>query len=373
LRNSSIVSLGSLYPDPSLFPVDAINRLATSVIRELPFVVSYGFESRAESELRLQLANRSTEWGLSLSADDFIITTGFADAVSIALSSITKPGDLIAVESPTYYRTLQVLERLGLYTIEVPTHPQMGLDIEMLSELLRRFRLRAIVGTATGSTPLGAVMPNERKRYLAKILSRYEVPFLEDDSCGELCLDSCRPKPIKVFDRANRVILCGSVSRTLGPGLCVGWVVPGRYKEQLQRRMSPLTTVSSPFSQLIVARYLASGAYNEHLQRLRVSLSEQSTRLREAISINFPQGTRSSRPRAGSVLWVELPHRSATLDMLQPALDQGISLAVGPMFTSRNRFDNSLCISCGLPWSRNVEMAVRAVAELVSKTSTKHS
>lgn len=367
MKDPSVIPLGAAYLSPELLPMDALNRLTASIAREVRLVGASYDAPPGMLSLRRQLARRSLDWGLSLGEDDFNITVGGTEAVSLALGTVTQPGDAVAVESPTYFGILQILEQLNLRAVEIPAHPRTGMDLDALADALRDGPIRAVVAVTTASNPLGAVMPDESKERLVRLLARYDIPLIEDDVYGDLVFDGTRPRPAYAFDREGRVLLCGSVSKTLAPGLRVGWVVAGRYEARVRRRQYALTLACPSLPQMAVAEFLATAAYDRHLRRLRASVAAQVARMRDAVIETFPEGTRISDPQGGFVMWVELPLGTRALEVCERALSLGIALAPGPMFSARGRFGNALRLSCGVPWSPALSRAIETVAELVAK------
>ncbi len=367
MRDPSVIPLGSAYLTPDLLPMDAINRLTSSIAREARLTGASYEPPPGLLALRRQLARRSVDWGLSLTEDDFVITIGGTEALSLALGAVTKPGDAVAVESPTYFGILQMLEHLGLRAVEVPAHPRTGLDLDALADALRSGPIRAVVAVTTGSNPLGAVMPDESRERLVRLLARHDVPLIEDDVYGDLVFDGTRPRPARAFDTDGRVLLCGSVSKTLAPGLRVGWVVPGRYEQQVRRRQYALTLACPSLPQMAVAEYFESGAYDRHLRRLRAGVAAQVARIRDEVAAVFPEGTRITDPRAGFVIWVELPPGTSALVVAEKALAKRIAVAPGPMFSARGRFTHAIRLSCGMPWSTTLEKAIHTIAEIAAK------
>jgi DNA-binding transcriptional MocR family regulator len=171
---------------------------------------------------------------------------------------------------------------------------------------------------------------------------------------------------LRAFDHDGRVLLCGSVSKTIAPGYRVGWVAPGRYGETIERLKFAQSLANPTLPQMAIAEFLASGGYDRHLRRLRALLAGQIERYRDAIAAAFPDGTRISAPRGGFVLWVEMPAGIDALAVQARALDHGIAVAPGPIFSPRNRFTSFVRISCGLPMSPRVEAAIRRVGDIAA-------
>ena len=159
-----------------------------------------------------------------------------------------------------------------------------------------------------------------------------------------------------------------SVSKTLAPGYRVGWIAGGRWHDQIVRLKYGQSLACPALLGMAVAEFLASGGYDRHLRRMRGAVAGNVERYREAISAEFPEGTRVSAPRGGYVLWVELPHGNDALALHEAALRKRIVIAPGPLFSARARFSNFIRISCGTPWSERNSDGIRTLARLVTET-----
>jgi DNA-binding transcriptional MocR family regulator len=210
-------------------------------------------------------------------------------------------------------------------------------------------------------------MPDENKQRLVEILARRDVPLIEDDINGGLHHADHRPRAAQSFDKAGRVMLCGSFSKTLAPGYRVGWVVPGRYYEKVKALKLTSTLATGSLPQLAIAEFMANGGYDHHLRSLRRNFAIQLHRMSEAIAHTFPEGTKLTRPAGGFVLWVELPEKVSALELHRRALAENISIAPGPMFSAKQSFQNFVRLNCGHAWSSKTERAIDTLARLTTK------
>jgi DNA-binding transcriptional MocR family regulator len=374
LRDPALVPLGSAYVDPSMLPVSALNRMLAQLAREASTAGARYDAAPGLLTLRRQLARRSVDWGVPLGEDEFVTTIGATEGLTLALRAVAKAGDVIAVESPTYFGVLQAIEGLGMRALEIPAHPRTGLDIDALEEALRTQPVRAVMVTPNVSNPLGAIMPDDAKERLVKLARRHDVPVVEDDVYGELVFDGSRPRPLRAFDGAgpdSRVLLVGSVSKTLAPGYRVGWCAGGKWHDAIVRLKYSQSLACPTLTQMAVAEFLGSGGYDRHLRRLRSHLAGQVERYREAVIEAFPDGTRVSAPRGGFVLWCEMPAGVDALELQDRALARGVVIAPGPVFSARNRFGNFVRISAGMPWSPKIVAAIQLLGQLVDELAGK--
>ena len=364
-RDPANIAFGVACASPDLLPTRQLNRILRRIIREHPdHSARYDFGSEA---LRRQIARRALAVGGAEAPRDIVITSGGLEAIHLALRAVTRPGDVIAVESPTYFGILGVAGSLDLRVIEIPTSPTEGMDLQALEDAVRRDGVRACVLMTNCHNPLGYVLTDRAKQALIDLLARYDVPIVEDDVYGDLAFSSRRPRPLKFFDRAGLVILCGSFSKTLSPGYRVGWVATERFQAQVER-LKLLTTVAAPsLSQLVIAEFLESGGYDRYLQRLQPRVAEQVELARNAIATHFPEGTQITRPAGGHMLWVTLPKTVKAVQLYRAALEQRISILPGTIFSPSARFEHHIRINCGNSWTPAHERALIALGRFCER------
>jgi DNA-binding transcriptional MocR family regulator len=370
VRDPDVVPLGAAVPSPALLPTERLNRSLRLVARSAGGIgVSYDAPPGC-LPLRRQIARRAVEHGCALGPDDLITTIGCMEALHLAIRAVTRAGDTVAVESPIYYGILQLIESLGLRAVEVPLHASTGIDLDVLDDVLKRHRIKAVLAIPNFSNPTGSLMPDAHKQRLVATLARREIPLIEDDIYGELYAPEAgalRPRTAKSWDRRGLVMLCGSFSKTLAPGYRVGFIAPGRFRDKVEHLKFAQTVATPTLPQLAMADLLESGGYDRHLRQLRARLAAQVNRFREAVAEYFPPGTRVSRPQGGFVLWVELPPGASALTLHRRALERGISIAPGPIFSAKQRFSNCIRLNCGHPWSEVMDRSLRTLGKLAAE------
>jgi DNA-binding transcriptional MocR family regulator len=360
-----LVPFGAAVASPRFYPVAALHRELARALREEPDAC-FGYEELAgDLELRRQIARRALHGGSSYAPEELVLTSGAQQAMDLALRAVTKPGDVVAVESPTYFGLLEVIASQHLRALEIATDPVDGIDLDELERALRKERIAACALAPTFGNPLGHSMPDDRRRGLVELCAEHGVPIIEDDVYGDLQHGELRPRRLQSYDSDGGVLLCSSFSKTLSPGYRVGWLVPGRYRDQVLRLKNART--SAPATQLAIARYLERGGFDRLLRSLRRRYRELLLRTSSAVAAHFPAGTRVSRPEGGHVLWVELPGDFDAVAFFERALERGIGTAPGPIFSATGRFRNCLRLNAAVEWSDRVEWALEELGRLAHR------
>ncbi len=365
-RARTVVPFGSAFLSPTLFPLDRLRRALVSSMRRFDPWSMLEDLPPGNLQLKREIAKRYLRQGFAVATDEIVLTHGAMEALNLCLHAVTRPGDAVVVESPTFYVALQALRRRGLRAIEVPTHVREGIDLGRLAQVIERHRPKACWLTTSFQNPLGSLMPETKKRDLVALLALHGVPLIEDDVYAELYEGSVAPLPAKAFDRRGLVLHCSSFSKCLAPGYRVGWATPGRFTREVESLKLTTSLSGSIPVQSAVAAYLQEGGYDRHLRSLRQSLQAQRNSLFDSVTRSFPDGTRVVRPAGGYFVWVELPTGVDAMALHRAASARQISLAPGPMFSAGAEFRHHIRLTCGQPWNAALERAMLTLARLVA-------
>jgi len=328
----------------------ALNRsVGRALRRQRGMQHQYYDEPAGDKLLRQQLSLRLRRRGCQIDESALTITSGCQHALFLALSCCCQPGDLVAVESPGFYGVLQLLEVLGLKVLEIPAAADTGLNVDALEQALDKWPIKACVVTPCFATPTGSLMPEQNRRRLLQLAEQHQFTLVEDDIYGELSFDAVT-EPLKARDLHDRVILCGSVSKSLSRDLRVGWVASERFKAQLQRQKMVTVLAGSRFSQQGLAEYLEDGGYDRHLRQTNQQLQDHLQQLTCSLQ-NWAVPHNYRRPQGGLALWLELPEQVDTIGLYQQGLKHGLVLTSGRLFTTSERYQNCLRISFAHPYT----------------------
>jgi DNA-binding transcriptional MocR family regulator len=357
-------NLASAVCAPELYPAETLRNHAIRAMRRSPGLITDPATARSGASFRTALARRALGSGMQAAADDVIVTYGCTEALNLALRAVAGPGDLVAVESPTYYGLLQILESLGMRTLEIPTSPRTGISLEALELAFRTHDIAAVVAMPNLQNPLGCSMSDADKERLVLLCEVHGKPLIEDDTFAAMTSGAATPAAAKAWDRSGNVIHCASLDKILAPGLRLGWMLAGRWQARVRMLKYAQSHPTIDWTQSVAAEFMNSGAFDRHLRRLRAHLDSQRDRTAEAIATYFPEGTRLSVPDGGLLLWVELPGRLSSELLFDAALSEGIRIAPGLMFSNSNRFDHFIRINCGSPYTPAIDAALRRLGAL---------
>lgn len=349
------------------YPGEKLGRITSRLLQQRPELITTYSLPPGSPLLRDQIVRHARTLGMKLDADRVVLTNGCLEALQIALRGVTRPGDTIGIESPTYFSLLPLLAELGLKARELPTHPETGLVLDTLEALLCEKRLAAVIAMPNIHNPMGSIMPLAAKKRLAALVNLHKVPLIEDAIYAELQFRAPLEPAVRAFDADGWVIVCSSFSKTLAPGFRLGWLEGGRFHRELAQIKFASSVAQPDLLAESVGVFLESGGYEAHLRHLRRAYSIQMDRLRGLVADHLPAGTRATSPAGGYLLWVELPEGCSAQGLFQKALAEMITVTPGNLFSPSGRYDRylrlSACYSLEGPFTRALSALGRLARE----------
>jgi len=366
-RAKNLAKLGAAVPGTDILPLGTLSRGMSGVSRRMWKSAGVYADSLGYLDLRRQIAKLMKDAGCRCHPNDIIITNGALEALTLALRTVAKTGDTIAIESPTYFGVLQVIEKLGMKALEVTTHASSGIDPAALKTVITNNRVSACVLMPINNNPLGTIMSDENKASVVEMLAQANIPLIEDDVFGTLSYKQPRPKAAKSYDTNNSVLYCSSFSKTLAPGYRIGWIVAGKYQEQVkyQKFLDNISTTIIP--QITLAEFLSRDAYKRCIKNSVQIYKQRMNQLRHWVYQYFPTNTRLTNPQGGMLLWVELPPEIDSLTLYRLALEKNIGISPGILFSPRQGYNNYVRLSCGNLSGEKLLRAVKKVGMLAKK------
>lgn len=371
--SEGLIQLGRGRPDhtsPTLKPLlRSLSRLSR---RQDLNTLTYGC-IRGHLPLRKQISRLMLDSGCQIPGEDIVITTGCHEALSAAIRAICEPGDIVAVDSPSFHGVMQALKGFGMKALELPTDPLTGISLEALELALEQWPIKAIQLTPNCNNPMGYIMPDANKRALLALAQRYDVAIIEDDVYGELAYHYPRPRTIKSYDDDGRVLLCSSFSKTVVPGLRIGWIAPGRYLERVLHMKYMGTGTTAQLPQIALTEFIEGGHYEPHIRRMRAQYMRGRDQMIDWVSRYFPAGTRVSRPQGSFMVWVEMPEGFDSLRLNRELKPHNIQVAPGSIFSAAGKYRNCLRMSYASKPDAKIENAVKIVGETVGRLLAEHA
>ncbi|GAB3931207.1 aminotransferase-like domain-containing protein [Mucilaginibacter myungsuensis] len=365
MAEEGVLRLSLAAPPLSLLPLAKLSKSMMEAIRNSPTANVHYESVQGTPALRKQIAKNAFSWGGHITADDVVTTQGCKEALLFCLRAVTKPGDTVAIESPTYFGIFNVMLSLDLKVLEIPVDAETGIDLDHLEQAMDKTDIKACLFVTNFSNPVGSCMSDKRKQRLVNMVTERQIPLIEDDLYGDIYFGDRRPRTCKSYDTEGWVMLCSSVSKSLAPGYRVGWCIPGRFKQQIINIKMMHTITSATPTQAAVAHFFETGRYDLHMRKLRKALYTQHLQYSQAINNYFPEGTKISRPAGGYALWVELDKSIDAFELYKAAIQKNISIAPGQIFSTDARFTNFIRISFGIPYDDAVDKSFKVLGGLV--------
>lgn len=364
----SVINFSSLAPINEYLPIIKLNKAMQASAKEEKNIFQYSF-LEGHPRLQKQIALQSFEWKKSIKQEEILITNGSTEAIGLCLDVLTKPGDIVAVESPTYAGLLQCLESKGLKALAISMDPITGLNLDELETALATNKVAACLFMPVCQNPYGCSMSEESKIKLVNMLGEKGIPMIEDDTLGELNFAKSRPLPAKAYDSYNNVLLCSSFSKSLVPGFRIGWVAGARFHAEIEKLKFSANISTNGLLQDTIGRFLESGNYHAHIKKLREFAQIQIIKYRNTIQEYFPDTVKISCPKGGYSLWIELPQNLNALVLQREALKYGIGFCPGQIFSASDRYKNCMRINCCPLWSNKIADALKMLGKLVHALS----
>ncbi|WP_240493683.1 PLP-dependent aminotransferase family protein [Pandoraea sp. ISTKB] len=362
------INFAIAHGSASLYPVNELRQATIRALRDHPLIYGMPPPGGGDARFRGALARRALEARMNINPDEIIVTHGCIEAINLALRAVASTGDVVAVESPTYYALLQTLESMGIRALEIPTSPQTGISLDALELASQTYdNIKAVIVVPHFQNPLGSVMPDANKMQLVKWAESRGIAIIEDDTYSALGDDGNMPAAIRSWDTTGNVIHCASLHKTLSPGMRLGWIAAGKWQRRVDMLKYAQTRPNEALAQIAMGEFMDSPRFDRHLRRLRSQLREHRAAMAEAIATYFPAGTRLTQPAGGLSLWVEMPGGVSSERLFDAALEKGIRIAPGSLFSNSARYDNFLRMNGGQPFTRDVDKAVRTLATEVTR------
>ncbi|MFE8945325.1 PLP-dependent aminotransferase family protein [Streptomyces sp. NPDC007856] len=364
-----VISFAGGMPAPDLFDAQGISAAYAKVLATPQRTLQYS-TTEGDPQLRAVLAERISRQGLATEADALLITTGAQQALSLACAALLAQGDTVLVEEPTYLVALQCFTLAGARVVAVGCDGD-GVEPSALEEAVRLHRPRLVYLAPTFHNPTGRTMPVGRRRAVASLAARYGFWIAEDDPYRELRYEGgAEPWIASLPEAADRTVLLGSLSKSVAPGLRLGWLrAPAALRRACVTVKGATDVHSSTIDQAAAAAYLTDGDLDGHLKLVRSAYQERRDALLDGLAQCLPPGSQYVRPCGGMFVWARLPAGYDATALLGRAVDQGVAFVPGEPFFSGSPDRRTLRLSFPTHRPSEIEEGLRRLRRAFAQES----
>ncbi|HEV8484781.1 MAG TPA: PLP-dependent aminotransferase family protein [Blastocatellia bacterium] len=365
-----IISFAGGLPAPELFPVDVIARAHAEVFAEEGAAALQYSTTEGWRPLREWLAARMNLRGIQAVADRVLITSGSQQGIDLVGKVFLEPGDSVLVENPSYLAALQCFSGYEASVIGIDSDDE-GIRIDQVEQALKSARPKFIYVVADFQNPKGTSLSSERRTQLLEVSRRFQVPILEDDPYGELRYRGERPPALAAMDRHGLVIYISTFSKTLSPGMRIGWVAASdEIIHALIIAKQPADLHTSTIEQRAAVRAVAGFDFDGHIARLCRVYGERCDSMLEALERYFPAETSWTHPEGGLFLWIELPKGTRGEDLLEDSLREHVAFVPGGPFFVDEGHDNFIRLNFSNRPPEIIDEGVKRIGKALKRRLT---
>lgn len=357
----AILRLSSGESSPEMFSKEKMQYVLNEVSKEID---SLGYEGpTGVLSLREEISKYLKTIDIDAPANSILIVSGALQAIQLIAMGLLQRDSTVFVEKPSYLYSLQILQTLGMRRIGIPIDEE-GLICDMISSQLNKNKASIIYTIPNFQNPTGHVMSLSRRKELIDLCTQEKLPVVEDDVYGELWIDKPPPQSLKSLDESGNVLYIGSVSKTLSPGLRIGWVVgPETVINRLADIKMQMDYGSSSLSQLTVAKWFETGLYNEHLVEMRSALEKRRDFTLTMLEHYFKEIATWQKPQGGFFVWIKLNSPISLYKVFEEALRKNILFYPGYVYDVTP--NNYLRISYSYATYDDLEIGLRELASII--------
>ena len=371
-----IISFGGGFPAAELFPLDRVKEACDKVLTENGAKALQYSQTEGYAPLRGLIAANVSRYGINVSADNVLITTGSQQALDIIGRIFINRGDRVLTESPTYLGALQAWNAYGA-AYETVISDNDGLSTDDLAKVIGS-HIKFMYVLPNFQNPAGVTLTLERRQKLVELADRFCVPIVEDDPYGQLRFEGEHLPPVVVLDDALRdngilsyrgnVIYTSTVSKILAPGLRIGWVIaPTEVIKKMVQAKQGADLQCSTFDQYVAYELLQGDWMKDHIQTLRKVYKERRDAMLQAFEDFMPEGTTWTRPQGGLFLWLTLPEGCNTLELFPIAIEEKVAYVPGASFYPKGGPSNTMRLNFSACNPETIRVGVERLSRMVKR------
>ena len=377
-----VIHLAGGMPAPELFPLEEVAQACLRVLDNrgsdaLQYSITEGYPL-----LRQFIVDKMSRYGIVASVDNVLITSGSQQALDLVGKVLIDPGDVIIAGAPTYVGAIQAFTAYQASFASVPLDDE-GMMVDLLEERIIQTHPKFVYVLPNFHNPGGVTLSLERRERLVSLAGQYGVPVIEDDPYGELRFEGEHVPPIVVIDATRNgdqpegyfkgdVIYMSTFSKTLAPGLRLGWIVaPVEVVKKLAQAKQGTDLHTSTFNQMLAYEVVADGFLDEHVREIRDVYRQRRDAMLAAMERYFPEGVTWTRPQGGLFLWVKLPKGTDCRELLEEAIEQKVAFVPGTAFYADGRGHDSLRLTFSYCPTETIEEGIRRLGTVIARRTRK--
>jgi 2-aminoadipate transaminase len=371
-RQPSIISFAGGLPGPETFPVKDLEEIACQTLREKGAVALQYGPTEGEATLRMEVAKWLSREKPAISPENILITAGSQQGLDIVSKVFLDPKDIVIVELPSYIGGLQAFSSYRAKMIGVPQDDQ-GMKMDLLEKALSKLASKSkkpkfIYVVPDFQNPSGVTMSLERRRRLLELAYQYEIPIVEDSPYRDLRYTGEPAPAIYGMDTEDHVIVLGTFSKLLCPGLRLAWIMaPVEWMDRMVVAKQGMDLCSPTFTQLMVAEYLRRGLLQKQVGIIRQLYGIKLEVMLKALREHMPKGVRWSKPQGGLFLWVTLPKYMSANELFKKAIENKVAYVVGSAFHCNGKGQNTMRINFSYSTEEQIEEGIKRLAEMIKE------
>ncbi len=375
VEQPDVISFAGGLPAPDIFPIEELRAAIDRVlVTKGPMALQYG-STEGYTPLREMIARHASRYGITVSAENIVITSGSQQALDLLGKIFINRGDRVLVESPTYLGALQAWNAYGAEYVPVPSD-ENGMNPDYLEEALRTGPKFMYV-LPNFQNPTGATIPLERRMRILDLADRYGVPIIEDDPYGQLRFEGEHLPALNVLDSQMRtgdatysgnVIYLSTFSKILAPGLRLAWVIaPSEVIRKLVLAKQGADLHTATFNQVVAHEVGQHGFIDQHIQLIRRVYHERRDNMFDTLEEHMPQEIRWTRPQGGLFLWITCPPSINTDELFKEAVAEKVAFVPGSGFHPNGGGTNTMRINFSFPTPEQTNEGVARLARVLRK------
>ena len=370
-----VISFAGGLPAPEVFPVEEFQDACNRVLREQGSVALQYGTTEGYQPLREMIARHTMRYGIQVTADNIMITSGSQQALDLLGKVFINEGDRVIVESPTYLGALQAWNIYGAEYVTVPSD-DYGIQTDALEAALRAGP-KFIYVLPNFQNPTGVTIPLERRLRLVELADRYGVPIIEDDPYGQLRFEGSHISPIVVLDEklhpknghyTGNVIYLSTFSKTLAPGIRLAWVIaPPEVIRKLVMAKQGSDLHTSTFNQIVAYEVARGGFLDKHVRHICQVYRERRDAMLESLEEHMPSSVHWTHPEGGLFLWLTLPETMSSVDLFKEAVKEKVAYVPGISFYPDGGGHNTMRLNFSYATPEMINEGISRLARVIRK------